>query len=87
MIALGETSSVPWVLFILTVLIFLALDLGVFHKKAHVVGFREAFMWTAIWFTVAICFGLFIAPHLNSSLSKATNRPVNPKGKDTCSKH
>jgi tellurite resistance protein TerC len=51
-----------WAIFVTAVLIFLALDLGVFHRKAHVVGFREAFIWTAIWFTVAVCFGLFLAP-------------------------
>src|SRR3954465_1928031 len=56
-------SAWHWTIFVGAVLIFLALDLGVFHRKAHVVGFREAFLWTAIWFAVAICFGLFIAPH------------------------
>jgi tellurite resistance protein TerC len=51
-----------WAIFVVAVLIFLALDLGVFHRRAHVVGFREAFTWTAVWITVAVCFGLFIAP-------------------------
>ncbi|MGV3771488.1 MAG: TerC family protein [Verrucomicrobiales bacterium] len=51
-----------WAVFIVAVLVFLALDLGVFHRKAHVVSFKEAMGWTTIWFTLAICFGLFIAP-------------------------
>jgi tellurite resistance protein TerC len=53
-----------WAGFIVCVLIFLALDLGVFHRKAHVVGFKEALAWTGVWFTLAILFGLMIAPFL-----------------------
>jgi len=42
--------------FIAAVLVFLALDLGVFHRVAHVVKFREALAWTALWFTLAMAF-------------------------------
>jgi tellurite resistance protein TerC len=62
MLAQIEISGWDWTIFVTAILIFLALDLGVFHRKAHVVGFREAFAWTAVWFVVAISFGLFIAP-------------------------
>jgi len=62
MLAQIEIEASDWAIFVTAVLIFLALDLGVFHRKAHVVGFREAFIWTAVWFTVAVCFGLFLAP-------------------------
>ncbi len=62
MLAALEISAWHWAIFVAAVLIFLALDLGVFHRSAHVVGFKEASTWTAIWFTLAICFGLFIAP-------------------------
>ena len=64
MLAEVVISKVDWAVFLSAILIFLALDLGVFHRKAHVVGFREALTWTTIWFTLAICFGLFIAPHM-----------------------
>jgi tellurite resistance protein TerC len=39
----------------------LALDLGLFHRKAHEIGFREASTWTAIWAFLALlfCFGLY----------------------------
>jgi tellurite resistance protein TerC len=37
---------------------FLALDLGLFHRKAHVVGFREASAWTVIWAALALLFCL-----------------------------
>jgi tellurite resistance protein TerC len=40
------------------VLIFLALDLGVFHRKAHIVRFKEALAWTTVWFVLAMMFYL-----------------------------
>jgi tellurite resistance protein TerC len=42
------------------VLTMLALDLGVFHRKAHVVKAKEAGMWVAIWATLAILFAALI---------------------------
>lgn len=46
--------------FLLLVLGFLALDLGVFHKEAHVVSLREASIWSMIWVSCALAFGAFI---------------------------
>jgi tellurite resistance protein TerC len=42
------------------VLALLALDLGVFHRRAHVVSFRESVAWSVVWITVglAVCAGL-----------------------------
>lgn len=45
-----------WILFILLVFIFLALDLGVFNRKEHVIKSKEAGIWTAVWVTVALSF-------------------------------
>ena len=64
MLAEIVTSGWDWAFFVVTILIFLAVDLGVFHRKAHVVGFREALAWSALWFALAIVFGVFIAPRL-----------------------
>ena len=50
-----------WVGFILCVLFFLALDLGVFHRGAHVVRFKEALAWTTFWFALAMLFAGAIA--------------------------
>ncbi len=47
--------------FILAVLFFLALDLGVFHRKAHVVRFREAIAWTAFWISIATVFASIVS--------------------------
>ncbi len=43
--------------FLAFVVLMLALDLGVFHKKAHTPSFKEALSWTAVWSTLAVLFG------------------------------
>ena len=43
--------------FLLIVIFMLALDLGVFHRKAHEVSLREAWTWTFVWIGIAIAFG------------------------------
>jgi tellurite resistance protein TerC len=45
-----------WIAFIGFILSLLALDLGVFHRKAHVVTTREAATWSAIWVAVSLAF-------------------------------
>ncbi|MBA3582261.1 MAG: TerC family protein [Gammaproteobacteria bacterium] len=42
--------------FITFVLVMLALDLGVFHKKSHEISFKEAAIWTTIWISLALIF-------------------------------
>ncbi|MGB8771858.1 MAG: TerC family protein [Candidatus Korobacteraceae bacterium] len=49
-----------WVLFNLFVLGLLALDLGVFNRKKHVVGFGEAIGWTMVWISLAAGFAVLI---------------------------
>ena len=46
-----------WGGFALFVLAMLALDLGVFHRHSHAVGFKEALTWTGIWVLLALVFG------------------------------
>ena len=53
-----------WAIFVVAIVLFLLLDLGVFHRKAHEVRFKEALAWSALWFVLAFCFGIFIAPHI-----------------------
>jgi len=52
------TSLWLWAGFNLFVLAMLALDLGVFHRKAHTVSIREATVWSAIWVALALVFNL-----------------------------
>jgi tellurite resistance protein TerC len=54
------TSLWFYVGFTVFVLTMLALDLGVFHRKAHVVQPKEAGMWVAIWMTLAFVFAILI---------------------------
>jgi tellurite resistance protein TerC len=46
--------------FIVFVLGMLALDLGVFHRRDHVVTVRESFIWTAVWIVLAMAFMAFV---------------------------
>ena len=46
--------------FIALVLVLLALDLGVFHRKAHVVSVKEALGWSAFWIGLGLAFAGFI---------------------------
>ncbi len=49
-------TVVGWIVFAILVLVFLALDLGVFNRKAHVVNVKEALLWTGFWVTLAMLF-------------------------------
>jgi tellurite resistance protein TerC len=49
-----------WIGFTAFVLAMLALDLGVFHRSAHAVRFREALAWTVVWIGLALLFNLFV---------------------------
>jgi tellurite resistance protein TerC len=53
-------TPVLWIGFTLFVFAMLALDLGVFHRKAHVVHPREALGWTAAWIMLALLFNVFV---------------------------
>lgn len=49
-----------WIGFIALVIFLLVLDLGVFHKKDHVISVKEALLWTGFWIVLALLFGIFI---------------------------
>lgn len=50
----------PWIWFNLVVLALLALDLGVFHRKAHKVSIKEAAIWSVVWIALSLAFNLGI---------------------------
>lgn len=54
------SNVIFWVAFNIFVLVMLALDLGVFNRKAHEVKFKEALSWTAVWITLAAVFAVLI---------------------------
>jgi hypothetical protein len=49
-----------WIAFIAFVLLMLALDLGVFHRKAHVVSVKEALVWSAVWLSMGLAFAALV---------------------------
>ena len=79
-----------WAGFVAFVLLMLALDLGVFHRKAHVVRVKEALGWSAVWIALALAFAVFVyhgyenqwmglgAPPTRSTAARST-----PRGRST----
>ena len=55
-----EETVILWTAFNVFVLGMLALDLGVFHKKAEEITVRNALVWTGVWITLAMCFNFFV---------------------------
>jgi tellurite resistance protein TerC len=54
------TGNLFFIFFMLFVVIMLVLDLGVFHKKDHAVGVKEAALWTGFWVLLAMAFALLL---------------------------
>lgn len=59
-----------WVGFTAFILAMLALDLGVFHRKAHRVGFREAVFWSVFWTLLALAFNAWIYIHSGKAMGQ-----------------
>ena len=55
-----EHSFYWWTGFNIFILIMLALDLGVFHRKSREITVKEAFLWTALWITLAFAFNIIV---------------------------
>jgi tellurite resistance protein TerC len=49
-------ESLLTIAFAVVVLLMMAIDLGVFNRKAHEIGFREALIWSIVWTVVALLF-------------------------------
>jgi TerC family integral membrane protein len=60
-------EAIFWVIFVVFVVTMLALDLGVFHRQAHVIHLREALSWCALWVTLAGLFNLGIYLRLGAN--------------------
>lgn len=70
--------------FMVFIVVMLALDLGVFHKKDHVVKIKEAAIWTGVWVTLAMLMGVLLYFHaewvhgindLDSLLAYSSSQP------------
>lgn len=60
-------SIFVWISFILIVLVLLAVDLGLFHRKSHQVGFREALSWTGVWVLLSCVFGGWVSQNMGNA--------------------
>lgn len=49
-----------WIAFICFVILMLAIDLGIFHRKSHTVSFKESLGWTVVWMSLAMLFSAII---------------------------
>lgn len=63
-----------WIVFLIAIFIFLALDLGVFNKNPHVISTKEASLWTAVWVSLSFAFsGVVYWLYTNSYVANPTN--------------
>lgn len=63
-----------WGLFILAIVLFLALDLGVFNKNPHIISTKEASGWTAFWVSISLAFsGVIYWLYLNNYVANPDN--------------
>jgi tellurite resistance protein TerC len=51
---------IPWIAFIGFVLVMLGLDLGVFHRKSHVISVKESLGWSAVWISLGLSFSILV---------------------------
>ncbi|MBI1221283.1 MAG: TerC/Alx family metal homeostasis membrane protein [Bacteroidetes bacterium] len=57
---MGSSEMMVFGVFLLVVLALLFVDLGIFTRRSHKVGFREAIIWTAVWVSMAMGFYFFL---------------------------
>jgi tellurite resistance protein TerC len=56
----GVGGTFGWAVFAIVVVVMLALDLGVFHRKPRAPSFREAALWSVVWISIALAFNAFV---------------------------
>ncbi len=62
--------------FLIFVFIMLALDLGVFNRKAHIVSFKEATIWSIVWVALALTFNFLFYNYAVSKFGAETGTQV-----------
>ena len=59
-------STWLWIGFTVFILTMLSLDLGLFNRKAHTIKYREAWLWSGVWVTLAMIFSALVFHYLGS---------------------
>ena len=54
-------SSLPWIAFLVLVLLLLGLDLGLLNRRPHAISARQALRWTAFWVAIALVWNVALA--------------------------
>src|SRR5579862_2871715 len=49
-----------WLIFLVTMVVALVIDLGVFHRKSHTVGLKEALLESVAWISVSLLFNVWV---------------------------
>ncbi len=63
-----------WIVFLIAISIFLALDLGVFNKNPHIISSKEASKWTILWVTLSFIFsGIVYLLYAGNYITNPTN--------------
>ena len=60
------SSTWLWIGFSLFIVVMLSLDLGLLNRKAHTVRYREAWIWTGVWVTLAMIFAYIVFQYQGS---------------------
>ncbi len=60
--------------FLVFVLIMLGIDLGVFNRKAHIVSFKEATIWSVVWVTLALTFNFLFYKYTFATFGAETGQ-------------
>jgi tellurite resistance protein TerC len=55
-----EAGIFFWIVFNVIIFTMLALDLGVFNKRAHKISVKEALIWSAVWISLGLIFNIFV---------------------------
>lgn len=55
-----ENEIIWFILFNAFIVVMLALDLGVFNRKAHAISVKEATFWSVVWVTLSLCFNVVV---------------------------
>ena len=60
---LVANSAWAWIGFCIFIVVMLAIDLGVFNRRPHEIGYKDAAIWSAVWVALALIFaGLLFGP-------------------------